>query len=173
VAATGDPFLTVAAVQAAPIFLDREATVAKACALIREAGAGGARLAVFPEAFIPAYPLWVWHIPAGETHALRELYTELLANAVTIPSDITDRLCTAAREAGASVVIGERGERRGQKILQARIDLRELHGPRWQLDVAGHYARPDIFSLAVDRALRPMIRSAEVPPKSEEPPGEP
>ena len=82
-------------------------------------------------------------------------------------------MCTAAREAGASVVIGERGERRGQKILQARIDLRELHGPRWQLDVAGHYARPDIFSLAVDRALRPMIRSAEVPPKSEEPPGEP
>jgi len=329
VAATGDPFLTVAAVQAAPIFLDREATVAKACALIREAGAGGARLAVFPEAFIPAYPLWVWHIPAGETHVLRELYTELLANAVAIPSDVTDRLCRAAREAGAGVVIGvnevnaeasgstlyntlvfidadgtllgrhrklvptagerlvhaqgdasglqvypatigrlaglicwenymplaryalyargvqlyaaptwDRGEpwlstlrhiakegrvyvigscsamrkgdipdrfgfkgrflggveewlnpgdsaivspdgkmiagpvRNEEKILQARIDLREVHGPRWQLDVAGHYARPDIFSLTVDRALRPMIRTAEAPPKPEEPPGE-
>ncbi|UCC82011.1 MAG: carbon-nitrogen hydrolase family protein [Gemmatimonadota bacterium] len=100
-----DPFL-VAAVQAAPVFLDREATIDKACRLIAEAAAGGAKLAVFPECFIPTYPLWVWFIPPANTRALRELYTELLDNAVTIPSDATERLCAAARKAGIAVTIG-------------------------------------------------------------------
>jgi nitrilase len=99
------PFL-VAAVQASPVFLDREATVEKACSLIAEAGAKGARLVAFPEGFIPGYPLWVWFIPAGETFALRELYAELLAQSVTVPGPATDRLCEAAREAGVTAAIG-------------------------------------------------------------------
>ncbi len=96
----------VAAVQACPIYLDRDATVAKACSLIQEAGREGAALAVFPEAFVPGYPLWVWFIPPGHTGTLRELYALLLENAVTVPSDATDRLCEAAGEAGVAVAIG-------------------------------------------------------------------
>jgi nitrilase len=96
----------VAAVQATPVFLDREATIDKACDLIATAGNEGARLIVFPEAFIPAYPDWVWAIPSGEEGVLNELYTELLSNSVTIPSDATDRLCRAARLANAYVVMG-------------------------------------------------------------------
>jgi nitrilase len=99
------PFL-VAAVQNAPVFLDREATVEKACGLIAEAAAAGARLVVFPECFIPTYPLWVWFIRPVDTRALRELYTELLDNAVAIPSETTVRLCHAARDAGIAVVMG-------------------------------------------------------------------
>jgi nitrilase len=49
----------IATVQSAPVFMDCEATVAKACELIDEAAQGGARLVVFPEAFIPTYPDWV------------------------------------------------------------------------------------------------------------------
>jgi nitrilase len=99
------PF-TIAAIQAAPVFLDRAATVEKACSLISEAGTAGAKLAVFPEAYIPAFPLWVWFIPPGDTHGLRDLYAELVANSVAIPSDTTDRLCAAAKDAGVNVAIG-------------------------------------------------------------------
>jgi nitrilase len=96
----------VAAVQTAPVFLNREATVEKACALIIQAGREGASLVVFPEAFIPTYPHWIWKIPAGQNQFLSELYAELVANAVTIPGDATDRLCRAAKEAGVYVVMG-------------------------------------------------------------------
>ncbi len=101
----GAPF-KVAAVQASPVFLDREATVSKACGLIAEAAGRGARLIVFPEAFIPAYPDWVWAVPAGERAVMNELYGELLAQAVTIPSPATERIGRAAKAAGAYVVIG-------------------------------------------------------------------
>src|SRR2546423_611853 len=46
----------VAVVQAAPVIMDRDATIAKVECLTAEAAAGGARLALFPEAFVPAYP---------------------------------------------------------------------------------------------------------------------
>jgi nitrilase len=99
------PFL-VAAVQISPAFLDRDATVERACAAIAEAGAHGARLVVFPEAFVPGYPLWVWSIAAGQTHALRALYAELLDQSITVPSPAVDRLGEAAKSAGVFVAIG-------------------------------------------------------------------
>jgi predicted amidohydrolase len=46
----------IAAVQASPVFMDREATVEKTCRLIAEAAENGARLVIFPETFIPGYP---------------------------------------------------------------------------------------------------------------------
>lgn len=96
----------VAVVQATPVFLNRAATVSKACDLIATAGREGARLIVFPESFIPAYPDWVWTVPSGEEEVYNELYSELLTNAVTIPSAATDALCRAAQEANAYVVMG-------------------------------------------------------------------
>src|SRR4051812_45783193 len=101
--ASTDTFI-VAAAQAAPVFLDRDATLHKACELIADAGRAGARLIVFPESFIPAYPDWVWAIPAGEERMLSELYAELVASSVAIPSDATERLCRAARRARINVV---------------------------------------------------------------------
>jgi nitrilase len=96
----------IGAVQACPVLLDRDATIEKACGLIHRAGGEGLSLAVFPEAFVPCYPLWVWFIPPGHTHPLRELYSELHANSVSVPSEATDRLCEAARAASVAVVIG-------------------------------------------------------------------
>ena len=99
------PFL-VAAVQHAPVFLDRDATIDKASGLIREAASRGAKLVVFPEGFVPGYPLWVWQIAAGATKELRALYTGLLDQSVSIPSPATDRLQSVARETGVTVAIG-------------------------------------------------------------------
>jgi len=96
----------IAAVQAASAFLDLEASLAKACALIREAAAAGARLVVLPEAFLPGYPVWVWFVPGGRTHPLRELYTELHANSVAVPGPVTDVLGEVAAESGITVAIG-------------------------------------------------------------------
>jgi len=97
---------TVAAAQVTPVFLDREATVDKACAVIAEAGRGDARLVVFPESFIPTYPDWVWAVPPGEEATLNAMYAEFLDNAVEIPGAATLRLCDAARRAKTYVVMG-------------------------------------------------------------------
>ena len=97
---------TIAAAQATPVYLDREATIEKACSLIAEVGGKGARLVVFPECFVPGYPLWVWFIPPARTQDLRVLYHELLSNGITVPGPETDQLCAAARKAGVAVTIG-------------------------------------------------------------------
>ncbi len=61
----------IATVQSAPVFMDREATVDKTCELIAEAAQDDdVRLVVFPEAFIPTYPDWVWRIPPGQHQML-------------------------------------------------------------------------------------------------------
>ncbi|MBE3590741.1 MAG: carbon-nitrogen hydrolase family protein [Firmicutes bacterium] len=99
------PVLRVAAVQAAPVFLDREATVEKACRLIREAGRHGAQVIAFPEGFIPAHPIWFHFHPATGPIAT-ELSVELFKNSVVVPGPEVEALCEAARDAGAYVVIG-------------------------------------------------------------------
>jgi len=103
---SGDGTVKVAAVQATPVFLDRKATVDKACALIEEAGRNGATVAVFPEGFIPSYPLWAWFVPPYRTKELRELYAALLRESVTVPGESVEQLGRAARNAGVTVVMG-------------------------------------------------------------------
>ncbi len=95
----------VAAVQAASVFLDREGSTEKACRLIREAGAQGARVIGFPEGFIPAHPVW-FHHHAATAGISNKLSVELFKNSVEIPSAETEALCAAARDANAYVVIG-------------------------------------------------------------------
>jgi nitrilase len=95
--------VTVAAVQATPVFLDREATADKVCALVKEAAAAGAELIVFGESFIPAYPDWVWRTPAWSDG---EFVQRLYAQAVSVPGPTLQRIGEAAAEASAYVVIG-------------------------------------------------------------------
>jgi nitrilase len=75
------PTVKVAAVQAAPVFLDTEASLAKALALIEQAADGGARLLVFAEAFLPAWPAWVDEVLPGEDEAWHLRLLELVMGA--------------------------------------------------------------------------------------------
>jgi len=95
-----------AVAQAAPVFLNREATLERACELIAEAGRKGARLIAFPESYVPTYPDWVWAVPAGEEELLNALYAEFLANSVEIPGPAVTRLAQAAKRAKIHVVMG-------------------------------------------------------------------
>jgi predicted amidohydrolase len=101
----GDEFsdFTVAAVQAAPVYLDREASVEKACGLIQEAAEQGAALAVFGETWVSGYASF----STNTTHPrFREALQRFILNGVEVPSPATDALCAAARRAGIDVVIG-------------------------------------------------------------------
>jgi aliphatic nitrilase len=97
------PSFTVAAVQAAPVFLDAAATVDKACSLIREAGRNGARLVAFPEVFVPGYPYWNWITDPITGSAWFE---KLVRASIHVPGPEVQALCRAARDAGTYVVIG-------------------------------------------------------------------
>ncbi|HEX6988565.1 MAG TPA: carbon-nitrogen hydrolase family protein, partial [Bacillota bacterium] len=97
------PRYRVAAVHAAPVFMDREASVEKACGLIAEAAARGAALVAFPEVFLPGYPLWCLLAPPYENH---DLYRLLYRNALTVPGPEVDELCRAARRHSVYVSVG-------------------------------------------------------------------
>jgi nitrilase len=97
------PRFKVAAVQAAPIYLDTLATVDKAAALIREAGRNGARLVAFPEVFVSGYPYWNWITDPLTGSAWFE---RLVKASILVPGPEIAVIQRAAREVGACVVIG-------------------------------------------------------------------
>jgi nitrilase len=97
----------VAIVQRPPVFLNRAETTSAAVAGIREAAGAGAQLVVFPEAFIPGYPAWIWRLRPGGDMALAErLHSLLLANAVRVDGDDLAPLREAAKEHKVTVVCG-------------------------------------------------------------------
>jgi amidase/nitrilase len=96
----------VAVVQAAPVFMDKQKTVEKACRLIKESGRNGAELIAFSEAFIPAYPAYYTVGYETNPHEWTDYMIALQDNSVVIPSEDTEVLGQAAKEVGAYVVMG-------------------------------------------------------------------
>jgi nitrilase len=98
----------VAVIQAASVIMDRDASIEKAVSLIKLAGEKGAKIVVFPEAFIPAYPrgLSFGTIIGSRTEDGRKDWYRYWENSIPVPGEATEQLGTAAREAGVYVVMG-------------------------------------------------------------------
>ena len=100
--------VNVAAVQAAPLFFDREGSVEKVIRMTKEAAEAGAQLVLFPEAYVGGYP---WGLAfgtavGGRRPEGRRTWARYWAAAMDVPGPDTDRLAEAAREAGVYLAVG-------------------------------------------------------------------
>jgi nitrilase len=99
--------IKTAVIQKPPVLLHRDKTIESAIASIDEAAANGASLLVFPEAYVPGYPTWIWRLrPGGDMALSGELHARLRENAVDIARGDLQPLQDAAVRHGATIVIG-------------------------------------------------------------------
>jgi len=98
----------VACIQAEPVVLDREATLDKMAAIAADAAAEGARLLVYPEAFLPAYPSSVWAraLAGWAAEGAKEAFALLARESVQVPGPAVERMGAIAREHGVWMVTG-------------------------------------------------------------------
>ena len=131
--------LKVAAVQAAPAFLDLPGGVDKTIHLIEQAAASGAALIAFPECWIPGYPWWAWlDSPAWGMQFVARHF----ANCMTADGPEAARIASAAARNGITVVMGYSERAAGSlyiaqliidssgNIVSARRKLKSTHVER-------------------------------------------
>jgi len=99
----------VAIVQAAPVFMNLEASLARAIEYIGEAAKKGAHLVVFGETWLPGYPAWLDYCPGAalwDHEPTKEVFAELRRNSLSIPSREAQMLSKAAGDHKVVLVIG-------------------------------------------------------------------
>ncbi|WP_299177925.1 carbon-nitrogen hydrolase family protein [uncultured Neptuniibacter sp.] len=97
----------IAIAQLPPVLLNLEASMERALETLHEAAKQGAQLVVFPEAYLPGYPTWIWRLKPGGDMALgNEIHARLRENSVDIDAGDLNRLCDAAAELNVVVVMG-------------------------------------------------------------------
>lgn len=98
----------VAVVQAGSEFMNKEKGVKKAITYIERASRENAKIIVFPEAFIPAYPrgMSFGAVVGSRSNEGRKDFLQYWHNSITVPSKETELLGKAAKQADAYVVIG-------------------------------------------------------------------
>jgi predicted amidohydrolase len=126
--------VVVAAVQAAPIYLNLERSLARALELIAEAAKRRAQLVVFPESWLPGYPAWLdtcRDVAVWDNQPMKRLYAQLLENSVVVPNRVTEALGEAARRHNLTLIMGihERvGEGSGRGTLYNSVLTFGPHG---------------------------------------------
>ncbi|HEU0199484.1 MAG TPA: carbon-nitrogen hydrolase family protein [Burkholderiaceae bacterium] len=97
----------IAVVQRPPVFLDRAVSLEVAIASVREAAQAGAQLIVFPESFLPGYPVWMWRLrPGTDMELTAQIHALLHANSVSLAGDDLMPLRQAAKAHNAIVICG-------------------------------------------------------------------
>jgi len=131
---TTHPSYRAAAVQAAPAFLDLDAGIDKAIALIAEAAANGAQVIAFPETFLPGYPWFIWlDSPAWGMQFIQRYHD----NSLVAGSPEAERISRAAKEHSIMVVMGHSERHQGS-----------LYMGQWIIDAQGE-------TVAMRRKLKP------------------
>jgi nitrilase len=118
-----DP-VTVACAQVEPVVFDLDATIGRIDEVAAEAAGKGARLVLFPEAFIPAYPSnrWARYLAAGQDAT--GVYAKLAQSSLQIPGPDSDRIGSIAKEHGLWLAVGA-NELDGGTIYNALL----VYGP--------------------------------------------
>ena len=100
--------VTAACVQVEPAIFDRAGTIDRVAERTAEAAAAGAKLVVFPETFVPAYPSSVWAkaLAGWAEPGAREAFALLHRESLEVPGPDADRLAAIAREHGVWLVVG-------------------------------------------------------------------
>ena len=103
--------------QIAPVWLQREATLAKVVDWVHKAAAEGCKLVAFGEALLPGYPFWVERTDGAkfESSLQKKLYAHYVSQAVSIEQGDLDAVCKLAAEKKIAVYLGviERAADRG------------------------------------------------------------
>ncbi|PZX26946.1 Nitrilase Nit [Cupriavidus phytorum] len=97
------PTFKAAAVQAAPVFVDADATVDKVCRLVKQAADNGAKLVAFPEVFVAGYPYWSWLTNPVDASPWFE---KLVKASIEIPGPEIRKIAQAAQANHINVVVG-------------------------------------------------------------------
>jgi nitrilase len=99
----------VAIVQNSPVFLDLDASLAKAIRLVEEAAKRQARLIVFGETWLPGYPAWLDYcrdVALWDHRPSKNVFAKLRQNSLTVPGKETEALAQVAAELKVTLVIG-------------------------------------------------------------------
>jgi nitrilase len=130
------PKYKAAVVQAAPVWIDLEGTVAKTIRYIEDAAKEGAKLIAFPETWIPGYPWYIWvGTPAWAIG--KGFVQRYFDNSLGYDSPLAQKIADAARDNKITVVLG----------LSER-DGGSLYISQWLIG-------PDGETIAKRRKLRP------------------
>jgi len=116
-----------AAAQIAPAFLDLEGCLDIARKWIEKAGEDGVRVLVFPETWLPGYPVWLDYSPQAalwDHSPAKEVFGRLMENSPTMNSPALQRLCAAAAQAGLNLVMGI-NERDGNTLYNTMVYISE------------------------------------------------
>lgn len=113
--------LTVGLAQIAPVWLKRDATLARVGEWNSRAADNGCQLVVFGEALVPGYPFWVACTDGAQFESARQksLYSHYLSEGVRIEKGDLDAICDIAAKREIAVYIGvmERASDRGGHSL--------------------------------------------------------
>ncbi|MDT8448630.1 MAG: carbon-nitrogen hydrolase family protein [Wenzhouxiangellaceae bacterium] len=117
----------VAAAQIAPVWLDRDATLARVIDSVDAAAADDVQLVAFGECLVPGYPFWLERTDGArfDSEVQKALFAHYVDQAVDIAAGHLDGVRAAARRGRIAVVLGilERPAERGDSVYAGAVTI--------------------------------------------------